>query len=337
MQAPHLPHVVCAVFHHKPLPSSNNNNPPSPHPSLRLVRPPDTNVPPPDIRGTMDSMRHLSTSLPQTRRRRNDAPELLADFKAAALSVTNLYKTAAASQSKARDAGYQDALDDLLAFLDRENMGLMDGEGWRVRQWATERLVDDGRVPDQQQRQSSDEEAEEDVQGQRPQRAESRSSSPEVHRKVPPMQNSSSEVEDNTLERRTTASEPPQSQPPSNENFTFRSSHAYPTNHDRESGMDLDPTQTNASTSTTTPAENAPPNVRLVSRAHGRGKNHHSRRGNNAAPTATLNFNLGAGAGSKRKMPYQDFFDISGFSTDRSQDGKDGKDGERGGKRGRHV
>ena len=283
----------------------------------------------------MDSMRHLSTSLPQTRRR-NDAPELLADFKAAALSVTNLYKSAAASQSKARDAGYQDALDELLAFLDRENLGLMDGEGWRVRQWATERLVDDGRLPEQQHKQGSDEEAEDEAQGQRHRREESRSSSPEMQRKVPPMQNSSSEIDDSNAEtRRTATSEPPQMQPPANDTFTFRSSHAYPTNHEREGGMDVDTTTTAASTPTST-AETTATNIRLVPRPHGRSRNHHTRRGNSATPTATLNVNLGAGAGSKRKLPYQDFFDISGFNSDRSQDGKDGG-GSRAGKRGRHV
>lgn len=285
----------------------------------------------------MDSMRHLSTSLPQARRR-NDAPELLADFKAAALSVTNLYKSAAASQSKARDAGYQDALDDLLAFLDRENLGLMDGEGWRVRQWATERLVDDGRAPTEQKL-GSDGEGEEEGQGRRHQRGESRSSSPEIQRKAPPMPNSSSEVDESVLEtRRNAASELPQSQPPSHENFTFRSAHPYPTDHDREGGMDLDASTTTASTPTPVPtAESTPTNVRLVPRSQGRNRHHHGRRGNNTASTATLNFNLGAGAGSKRKQPYQDFFDISGFNSERPQDAKDGSGGGRGSKRGKHV
>lgn len=65
--------------------------------------------------------------------------QLLQAFKTAALSVTNLYKSAAADQNNSRAAGYQDALDDLLRFLDSNNLGLQDGEGWRVRQWATER------------------------------------------------------------------------------------------------------------------------------------------------------------------------------------------------------
>ncbi|KKA29506.1 hypothetical protein TD95_001583 [Thielaviopsis punctulata] len=69
--------------------------------------------------------------------------QLLEAFKAAALSVTKLYKTSAAEQSKARLEGYQDCIEDLLAFLDRENIGLGDGEGWVVRSWATERLNGD--------------------------------------------------------------------------------------------------------------------------------------------------------------------------------------------------
>src|SRR5699024_9868937 len=43
-----------------------------------------------------------------------------------------------------RQAGYQEAIEDLLQFLDRENLGLGDGEGWSVRRWATERLDGSG-------------------------------------------------------------------------------------------------------------------------------------------------------------------------------------------------
>jgi len=66
--------------------------------------------------------------------------ELLDAFKSAALSVTKLYKTSAAAQAKARSDGYQECLDDLLTFLDKAGIGLTDGEGWRIRSWATERL-----------------------------------------------------------------------------------------------------------------------------------------------------------------------------------------------------
>src|SRR3569833_1643478 len=70
-----------------------------------------------------------------------DFPEDEVDaFKAAALSVTKLFKTAAAAQAKAHTEGYQDCLNDLLSFLNKEKMGLSDGEGLRVRAWATERM-----------------------------------------------------------------------------------------------------------------------------------------------------------------------------------------------------
>ncbi|RKU49389.1 hypothetical protein DL546_004829 [Coniochaeta pulveracea] len=71
----------------------------------------------------------------------SESPEQLLDaFKAAALSVTKLYKTSAAAQAKARADGYQDCLDDILSFLDKESIGLSDGDGWTIRKWATERL-----------------------------------------------------------------------------------------------------------------------------------------------------------------------------------------------------
>ena len=82
-------------------------------------------------------MRSLNTSLPRSTSRPSEL--LLQQFKTAALSVTNLYKVSAQAESQAKEAGYQEAIEDLLHFLDRENLGLTDGEGWRVRQWATER------------------------------------------------------------------------------------------------------------------------------------------------------------------------------------------------------
>lgn len=84
-------------------------------------------------------MRSLNTSLPSSTPRPQPPEQLLQHFKAAALSVTNLYKHAACEQAQARQTGYQEALEDLLHFLDRENLGLGDGEGWKVRQWATEK------------------------------------------------------------------------------------------------------------------------------------------------------------------------------------------------------
>lgn len=87
-------------------------------------------------------MRSLNTSLPRPRSRsRNpNRPELIQAFKGAALAVTNLYKSAVANESRSRTRGYQSALEDLLSFLDAENLGLQDGEGWVIRQWATGRF-----------------------------------------------------------------------------------------------------------------------------------------------------------------------------------------------------
>lgn len=64
--------------------------------------------------------------------------ELLDVFKAAALSVTKLFKTSTAAQSKARVDGYQDCLEDLLAVIDKG-----DADVRSIRRWVLERL--DGR------------------------------------------------------------------------------------------------------------------------------------------------------------------------------------------------
>ena len=278
-------------------------------------------------------MRPLTNSLPPARRRL-DQPELLTDFKAAALSVTTLYRTAAAAQDKARATGYQDAIEDLLSFLDREELGLMDGEGWRVRQWATERLSEE--AGGMAKKAETDDEAEEEA------KMEERSSSPEIQRKVQPvpaMAMSSSELtEENS--RRSAKSEPPPDQLPTMDNFSFRTSHIYPTNHDREA-MDMDTTATVTSSTPTTPHAASseaptPASVRFTARA--RRTNHNRQRGanhGNSNGATTVNLNLGAGAGSKRKLPYSDFFDVSGINFDNT-DKKDGG-GKGPGKRGRYV
>ncbi|KAF7554819.1 hypothetical protein G7046_g6711 [Stylonectria norvegica] len=168
----------------------------------------------------MDAMRGLNASLPGGAGKQpalSETPEQLLDvFKQAALSVTKLYKTSALAQSKARSYGYQDCLDDLLSFLDKQNMGLDDGEGWKIRRWATERL--DGRDNGSQSLESEDE----------VERAET-ASSPELTRtsstsqlptqlrtdSAPPSVPPIAEVPDRTVV-------------PTQEHFTFQSAHAYP-------------------------------------------------------------------------------------------------------------
>lgn len=288
-----------------------------------------------DIRSpsAMDSMRSLNTSLPTSSPKARSAqpPEqLLQAFKTAALSVTNLYKTAAIDHARARQSGYQDALDDLLAFLDKQNIGLGDGEGWTVRQWATERL--DGSPPAHNGSDSDDE------RGETGKRA--RSSSPAIQRK------SSREVLQNRQATRSvspvrTESAPPAPLPtaqqqsnvfPRTEAFTFRSSHPYPQDFDMHvpepeaSNTTSQPeVQALAHTNATTPSVRVDvvPRGSRTPHRHGHPTRHNTR-------ASTSNRTLGSGAGSKRRIPFGDFFDLGSLG-----DGKDGLGG--GGKRGRFI
>ena len=271
----------------------------------------------------MDSMKSLNKSLPTSS---IQPPEkLIQDFKAAALSVTNLYKTAAIDQAHARQAGYQDALDALLTFLDKENLGLGDGEGWRVRQWATERL--DGSGQGQAGSDSDDERGD----GEKP----SGSPSPTiVHKSVPepirqqPLSRSSSpvRVEDarspplplSILQQNTVSAR--------SEAFSFRSPHPFP--HD----IEMQPTEIiqqpelvssnqNPTISPSVRVEVLPRGPRTPHR-HNNHSNRHNTRSSNSLRA------LGNGAGSKRRIAFGDFFDIGSLG-----DGKDGIGGS--GKRSR--
>ncbi|KAH7148898.1 hypothetical protein EDB81DRAFT_479801 [Dactylonectria macrodidyma] len=164
----------------------------------------------------MDSMRGLSAGAGKQPAQTESPEQLLDVFKAAALSVTKLYKTSAAAQSKARADGYQDCLDDLLSFLDKGRMGLGDGEGWRIRRWATERL--DGRDSGSQSLESEDE----------ADKAET-SPTPETTRSNSTSQLSTQVRVDSTpptipsvVEERAPIVVPTQ------DTFTFQSTHAYP-------------------------------------------------------------------------------------------------------------
>ena len=279
----------------------------------------------------MDSMRSLNSSLPRSSstKRSNPPPEqLIQSFKTAALSVTNLYKTAAADQARARDAGYQHALDDLLVFLDKENLGLDDGEGWKVRQWATERL--DGSPLGHTGSDSEDERVETTKRA--------RSSSPAVQR--------STGLEAENLRQPSRSTSPvrniPTSMPPppaptqtsspvqAPQPFLFRSAIPYP--------QDIDMQTSDSISNNTPPSPQEPqtqiqvpssgPAVRLEvvprgSRTPHRGSRHTTR-------PATGTRSLGPGAGSKRRITFGDYFDLGNLG-----DGKDGAGG--GGKRSRFT
>ncbi|KAK7522159.1 hypothetical protein IWZ03DRAFT_111016 [Phyllosticta citriasiana] len=300
----------------------------------------------------MDSMRSLNTSLPSARRRTQPSAPLLQAFKSAALQVTNLYKAAASDRENAHDEGYQAALEDLLSFMDAENIGVGDGEGWRVRQWATEHLQDGlmgNSVGD------SDDEPEEE------QRA--RSSSPAAQRnpdrhKTTSMTTSASSHNANpspaqTNLRSSTSPEPQPEIRPSFDrsslpkaDFTFRASQSLPPpSHDLDMANDDDDTKAaEDSESVRPPTSPVQINVRH-NRPHHRNsrssstRSNHNRESSRAAAAAAAAAtaaamaglgNLGQGAGSKRRVPFGDIFDISPGNGN----GKDGF-GNGGGKRGR--
>ena len=275
----------------------------------------------------MDSMRSLNKSLPQSPKPRTVQPpeQLLQAFKTAALSVTNLYKTAALDQTRARQTGYQVALDDLLSFLDKENLGLGDGEGWRVRQWATERL--DGTPPVHVSSDSDDDrgEIEKRVESQSPHRQRkaspetssiqppSRSSSPIRTEAIPPLPPVSTHSNVSTVARPDT--------------FTFRSSHPFPQDIDMQTDTTASSTCTHevsspSQTSIITPAVR----LEVVPRGSRTPHRHHSNRHNTRSTVSGKP--LGSGAGSKRKIAFGEFFDLGSLC-----DGKDGSGGST--KRGR--
>ena len=225
-------------------------------------------------------MRSLNSSLPRAasqNRRRQPNSELLQAFKAAALSVTQLYKTAATEDEatqEAHTAGYVEALDDLLAFLDGRNLGLGDGEGWQVRTWATQRhqsLSNTNTTSDHGNVSSEEEEK------------RTRSISPTIQPKSFPQYRSTSvQTEPTSAE---IAQDLPRQNLPRDDMFQFEST-----------------------TSHHTPA------VRLEvvprpSRAPQQRSSHYSRT-SDRMPGFSLG-PLGHGAGSKRKAPLHEFFDIS--------------------------
>ncbi|RFU79154.1 hypothetical protein TARUN_3069 [Trichoderma arundinaceum] len=224
----------------------------------------------------MDSSKNLSAVGKQAAQ--YDSPEQLLDvFKAAALSVTKLYKTSARAEARARADGYQECLDDLLMFLDKENIGLDDGEGWRIRRWATERL--DGRDAGHQSAESEDEVDKGD-----------RNTSPETARaSAEPSTSTPAQIQARTVSPPAAVHVPPVIEEPTHfvvptqEAFTFHSS--YP----NIATLDLsDPRPQDV------PA--FPPSLS-------------SKFGGSSSRTGPRSStHLGRGAGTKRRMDFDDFF-----------------------------
>ncbi|KAF5656969.1 hypothetical protein FHETE_10686 [Fusarium heterosporum] len=243
----------------------------------------------------MEPMRGLSGATGKQPAQQESPEQLLDVFKAAALSVTKLYKISAAGQSKARADGYQDCLDDLLQFLDKGGMGLGDGEGWKIRKWATERL--DGRESSSMNTESEDE----------AEKAET-ASSPELSRtSVPPQPASQIRTDSAPPSIHPIVEEPTPILVPTQDNFTFQSSHPYP----NIGTLDLSDSRPHDDPS----APTRPSKTRMTggsSRAYQRGPGHLVQR-----------------AGNKRKLNFDEIFDLG------SLNGKDPFGN--GGKRGRHA
>ncbi|KAF2024962.1 hypothetical protein EK21DRAFT_77621 [Setomelanomma holmii] len=254
----------------------------------------------------MDSMRSLNTSLPKTRRQ----PDVHQSFRTAALNVTNLYKSALADLDRARSDGYQEALDEILAFLDKENIGVGDGEGWRIRQWATERLDGEGSLPCKQSSSDSDEDDLDDKRA--------RSSSPVMEHNNIAEEAHAQEAASESNQRSDSAPPPVQMEAtttaadatPLNHVFQFSASQDFPSNNANDAAV----------SDFAAAARRAFPNPRRTS--------NRSSSSRNLQRSAAQNLlQLGNGAGQKRRL-MQDFFNIDG-----SNDRRDGSSG--GPKRGR--
>lgn len=265
-------------------------------------------------------MRSLNTSLPRSprRKRRSRAPEqLIQAFKNAALSVTNLYRTAEADESRAKQVGYQEAIDDLLAFLDRENIGLDDGEGWRIREWATEHYDEQIGL-----RAASESDEERPETGKQPDSMPSTnhqrlpSKEPGISQQASESSSPSQQAAVSVPHEMSEAQLKPPTSVPNSETFTFRSSNPLP----QDADMSSDATVTDSAHAEPSIHQQATSaftlNVLPRGSKSSRGSRHSQR------PCSTRN--LGSGAGSKRRIPFGDYFDIS------SLDGQGG-----GNKRGR--
>lgn len=242
-------------------------------------------------------MRSLNTSLPTSTPRPQPSEQLLQSFKAAALSVTQLYKNAVCEQAQARSAGYQEAIEDLLHFLDRENLGLGDGEGWKVRQWATEKC--DGTAS-----QMTDEDDRVDSE------KLDRSAMPSATRKEAPAHEPTSRHQaastPASVPRPETTAPTPQAQdtnagsPPM---FTFTAGPTFPLC--QELDMDMQSLDNSVSPS----QDGAPVSVSLMPRTPRQSHRHnHNHSCPNVRPPPR---ETPASMGSKRKFTFGDFFDVS--------------------------
>ncbi|KAK0742849.1 hypothetical protein B0T18DRAFT_328739 [Schizothecium vesticola] len=227
--------------------------------------------------------------------------DLLDAFRGAALSVTKLYKTASQHLAKARADGYQDCLEDLILFLDKESFSTSAEDAARIRRWAAERQ--EGRETISQSLESEDEV------DNKPDAA----SSPVVTRASIPPQPATTRYEVHMKDHSppAPASAPPTVAPiaevppivvPSRDVFTFQSTVPYPPYPQDISldGLDLSDSQSHAPTSRHAPTTTNTSTPTSTTR-HPRGRN------GRAPPRGTA----ARMSGQKRKVNLDEIFDLS--------------------------
>lgn len=238
------------------------------------------------------------------------SPEHLLDvFRTAALSVTKLYKSSITAQAKARAEGFQDCLDDLLSFLDKENLGLTDGEGWKIRAWANERL-DNRDVSPQATESDDDTEKQDPVCSPQIHRSSSTASLPRApDRQLHPQTALRTEVQEQGEEASETtpvaeeiAMDEPEIVVPSRETFDFRSSHPYP--QDAHTNLNLSSLRL-SDNNRQQDHSISHPTPRKPVRRHGVNPRRPARMSSYRAA------HLGPGAGTKRNMDYEEFLELA--------------------------
>lgn len=235
----------------------------------------------------------------------NEAPEQMLDvFRTAALSVTKLYKSSITAQAKARSDGYQECLDDLLQFLDKEHLGLGDGEGWKIRAWANERLDTTDTSP--QVIESDDDAEKPEPMSPEIQRSSNTSTAQQQHSPTPRVETQQQAEPDTPLVQEITVDEP-EIVVPTQETFDFRSSYPYP--QDAQSPLNLANLRLSDARGhdhSMSSSNSAPPSI-SVSRHPARATRHGGSGGRNGPRAASR---LGYGAGTKRKVNLGEFFDL---------------------------
>ncbi|KAF2861376.1 hypothetical protein K470DRAFT_257036 [Piedraia hortae CBS 480.64] len=201
-------------------------------------------------------------------------PEVVSNFREAARSVTTLFRSGLDAQKRARAAGYQDTLGDLLRYIDQHNIGHVYGtEGWKIRQWILARLL----LASQREQSGTGRVEEEDSSG---------PSQPE-RRSPPPNDDSSDDEMSGNVQQRFAPQPSLQARSPRQVAQTPRPPHRSPTSRMRDIRVQKDA------------------HSKLVKRSKSSILRQQRRSRSENRPK---HINLGTGTGTKRRSPFVDVF-----------------------------